>query len=246
MNYYDLFSDLKDGHLVLLDGIPGSGKTFLMEKISRDWACNKILKSKLVLFVKLRDLDGKDDIDLLDLLKVACNTFSHEDLIGLSSYIRKKNGRGIVFLFDGFDEYAPGGSDKNYISKLILNQVYSYSTVIVSSRLPATQRFRLDATKWIRVVGFSKREVHQYIYSYFGNDRSSADQLKQCIDHSRDLMSLCFLPLHCAMFVFLYSPKNEIPKTETEFYKRFTLCIIKNHLRNCSKPSCDDFIEIGG
>ena len=231
MEFSDLFQNFNHSTLVLFEGRPGSGKTTLMMKISCDWAKGLILKSKLVLLVQLRRFGGKSNVYLHDLLKVACSGLSSEDIRGLSSYIEGRFGEDVVFILDGFDEYAPGASDDNFISKVMLNHVCSRSIVIVSSRPAATQRFRQVATKWIEVVGFKKEQVLQYVNTYFKSNKLRAQQLRKHLEQHPDLMNLCYLPLHCAMLVFLYEDDDFLPRTETDFYKHFTLSTLFRTIR---------------
>lgn len=232
-----LFENLEHRSLVLIEGRPGSGKTTLMVKVSCDWARKKVLKlKKLVLFVRLRHLRKDSDIYLHDLLKVACTAFSNDEVQGISSYIEGRLGEDVVFVLDGFDEYAPGARNESFISKLVLKQVYSRSVVIVSSRPAATQRFRQKATKWIEVVGFMKEQVIEYVDTYFRTKNDLAKQLNEHLEKHPNLMNMCYLPLHCAMLVFLYEEEEFLPKTETEFYKHFTL----STLIRCVHKQCED------
>ena len=236
-----MFEKIDPASLILLEGRPGSGKTTLMVKVSCDWARGIILYSKLVILVRLRFLKKTGNIYLHDLLGVACSAFSSADIDGLSSYIEGRLGEDVVFVLDGFDEYAPGARDDNYISKLILKQVYSRSIVIVSSRPAATQRFRQHTTKWIEVIGFFKDQVLQYVTSYYENKakKERAQQLIQHLEQHPNLMNLCYLPLHCAMLVFMYEIEDTtLPETETEFYCDFTLSIlIRSICKKSESPS---------
>ena len=229
----DLFKNIGDRALLLFEGRPGSGKTSLMVKISCDWGRELILKSKLVLLVRLRNLSKAGEIYLNDLLRVACPAFTPDDVQGLSSFIEGRLGEGVVFLLDGFDEYAPGASNENYISKLILKMVYSQSIVILSSRPAAAQRFRHRTTLWVEVVGFMKEQVLQYINCYFEDNKEKSSSLIQHLKEHHNLMNLCYLPLHCAMLVYLYKKDAILPETETEFYRDFSLSLIfRDHVRD--------------
>ena len=229
----DLFQNIGNRALVLFEGRPGSGKTSLMVKISCDWGRELILKSKLVLLVRLRNLSKAGEIYLNDLLRVACPAFTPDDVQGLSSFIEGRLGEGVVFLLDGFDEYAPGASNENYISKLILKMVFSQSIVILSSRPAAAQRFRHRTTLWVEVVGFMKEQVLQYINCYFEDNKEKSSSLIQHLKEHHNLMNLCYLPLHCAMLVFLYKMDATLPETETEFYRDFSLSLIfRDHVRD--------------
>ena len=44
INYVELFDGLESGSKVLVEGRPGCGKTTLLNRISLDWATDKILK----------------------------------------------------------------------------------------------------------------------------------------------------------------------------------------------------------
>ena len=232
----DLFKNIGNRALVLFEGRPGSGKTSLMVKISCEWGRKKILKSKLVLLVRLRHLSKKEDIYLHDLLRVACPAFTPDDVQGLSSFIEGRLGEDVVFLLDGFDEYAPGASNENYVSKLILKMVYSQSIVILSSRPAAAQHFRHRTTLWVEVVGFMKEQVLQYIKCYFEDSEEKSSSLIQHLEKHHNLMNLCYLPLHCAMLVFLYKNDATLPETETEFYRDFTLSLlIRDHVKDTKR-----------
>ena len=230
-SYDNLFQNINNGSFVLFEGRPGSGKTTLMVRASCDWGRANIFKSKLVIFVRLRHLNKSRDVYLHNLLRVACPAFTPDDVQGLSSYIEGRLGEDVVFLLDGFDEYAPGASNENYISKLILKLMYTRSIIVLSSRPAATQRFRQNATLWIEVVGFMKEQVLQYINCYFERNKEKSSSLIKHLEEHENLMNLCYLPLHCAMLVFLYNIDAILPKTETEFYRDFTLSLLIRGIR---------------
>ena len=228
----ELFANMDHRELFLFEGRPGSGKTTLMLEISCDWARGQILQSKLVILVQLRRLSGKASVYIHDLIKCACSDLSDKDIQHLASYIERNCGEDVVFILDGFDEYVPGASEQNFISKLIMKEFFSRSVIVISSRPAATQHFRRNATKWIEVVGFLKKQVNQYIRSCF--DEEKAQQLIVHLERHPNLRNLCYLPLHCAMLVFLHKEDEDntpLPVTETEFYEHFTLSTLYRSLR---------------
>ena len=247
VNLKELIQKADSGSRILIEGRPGSGKTTYMMKVSCDWSREKILKSKLVIFVRLRHLPKTQYIYLHDLIQIASPAFLPDDIQGLSSYIEGRFGENVVFVLDGFDEYAPGASDDNYISRLILKQIYSQSIVILSSRPAATQRFRQNATLWVEVVGFMKEQVLQYINSYFENNKEKCTSLIKHLEQHQNLMNICYLPLHCAMLTYIYKVDGTLPKTETEFYRDFTLSLLSRVIYKQDKQknlsdinSCDE------
>ena len=232
IRYEDIFQTVDNISLVLFEGRPGSGKTTLLVRISCDWARGAFLNSKLVLLVRLRHLNKTENIGLCDILRVACpGFFTFDDVQCLSSYIERILGENVVFLLDGFDEYASGARNDNYISKLILKKVCPRSIVILSSRPAATQPFRKNASVYIEVVGFMKEQVLQYINCYFEDDKEKSSFLVKHLEKHQNLMNLCYLPLHCAMLVHLYKVDATLPETETEFYRDFTLSLLIRGIR---------------
>ena len=226
VNLKELIQNVDSGSRVLIEGRPGSGKTTCMMKVSCDWSKGKILHSKLVIFVRLRHLPKTQDVYLHDLIQIASPGFLRDDIQGLSSYIEGRFGEDVVFILDGFDEYAPGASKNNYISRLILKQIHSRSIVILSSRPAATQRFRQNATLWVEVVGFMKKQVFQYINSYFESNKEKSTSLIKHLEQHQNLLNVCYLPLHCAMLTYIYKVDGTLPNTETEFYRDFTLSLL--------------------
>lgn len=106
-SYSTMFNDIEAERFILFEGRPGSGKTTLMNKISRDWACREILTSYLLLYVPLRRLNTKGDRNIRMILQVAYPGLSESDLEQLAVYIEQNQGENVIFAFDGLDEYAP-------------------------------------------------------------------------------------------------------------------------------------------
>ena len=78
-----------------------------MSKISRDWACRDILTSYLVLLVPLRMLNNKTNRNIETIILTACPSLPIPDVEQLADHIEKTQGEGVVFAFDGLDEYDP-------------------------------------------------------------------------------------------------------------------------------------------
>jgi hypothetical protein len=224
--YQQIFDSLTKLKFVLFQGRPGSGKTTLMTKISQDWANNLFLESTLLFLIPLRRLNTFGERTLATLIHVACPPFKPDEITSLERAIQKMDGKNVIFIFDGFDEYSPISCD------IVLNLMNNYRSflrdalIVVSSRPAACQEFRRYANKEIEVVGFLKEHIIHYIQSYYYNDRQKAEDLLRHLELHPNLMNMCYLPLHCAMLVFLYDGTAILPLTETEFYKHFTISML--------------------
>ena len=233
---------------ILFEGRPGSGKTTLMNKIRRDWATGVKLTPYLVIFVHLRRLNPESDRSLATLLKVACSNLSQEDIRELVSLLEKREGDGVVFAFDGLDEYMKQKADKDDdVYKILRHESFKKAVKIVSSRPAASSDFRQCAKygRRVEVMGFLKAQVIEYIKYYFKDDQEKADKLVSHVEEHPHLRNMCYLPLHCAMLSYLYEEDSILPATQTEFYKEFTLstlvrCIFKREGKVPNKLSSFD------
>ena len=243
-----MFGDIEHCRFVLLEGRPGSGKTTLMNKISCDWAKGEILSSKLLVFVPLRRLNIERDNSLFTILRVSCpnQSVSMDDIEYLVSDINQKQGEGVVFAFDGLDEYVPrfyekkvpNTSKKGYevimvddVFETLKGQRLIKASIIVTSRPAACKEFRQHARKRLEVVGFLKPQIIQFVHHYFDDDKHRAQQLTTHLEQHPNLMNMAYLPLHCAMLAFLFEEDTFLPETETEFYKYFTLSTLLRSIR---------------
>ena len=232
ITYQQIFDSLAQLRFVLFQGRPGSGKTTLMTKISRDWANGVFMESKLLFLVPLRRLNTFSKRTLATLIQVACPPFEQDEIKSLEGAIKAIKGRNVVFIFDGFDEYSP---DSN--SDIVLNLMDTWRNflrdafVVVSSRPAACQDFRQYADKQIEVVGFLKEHIVKYIQSYYQDNEGKAQELLTHLEQHPNVMNMCYLPLHCAMLVFLYDGNAVLPKTESEFYKHFTISTLLRSVR---------------
>ena len=232
--YCTIFDDIEAVRFILFEGVRGSGKTTLMNKISRDWACRDILASYLLLLVPLRRLNNKEDRNIRTILEVTYPGFPESDLEQLALFIEQNQGQGVVFAFDGLDEYVPLFMTKQTIDnifQIMYGKSFTKALVIVTSRPSACAEFREYAKKQIEVLGFLKAQITDYIQHYFDKDEHKAKQLILHLEQHPNLMNMAYLPLHCAMLAFLYEEDTLLPETETEFYKFFTVSTLLRDIR---------------
>ena len=257
VTYESVIEEVKDGDRILFDGRPGCGKTTTMHKISQDWACDKTTisinkecqKSKkngifprtLLFLVHLRKFGSKSDIELSDILRATSRVFSMDEINAMCKVIENSNGKGVVFIFDGLDEYRPQEKKENLIYDLIRGNYLPLSVVIVASRPAASHKFRKYMKKHIEILGFLKEQIYDYIDCYYHGKTEQAEGLKTYLVQHPNVLHMCYLPIHVTMITFLYEKmRTNLPQTETEIYHRFTLYTLMRFLGKQNDPEDSD------
>ena len=214
------------GALILVEGRPGSGKTTLMHKVTRDWALkgNILVNAEIVVLVPIRLFGTNNrEISLSDIFKLYIETDSKRSR--LLEVIEDNMGEGVCFIIDGLDEYEYHNDYDTVILKLITKRLLPLSMIIVASRPVGTALVRDEApvTKRIEVLGFKNNQILEYVISYYKEDLNMASKLMSYLKAHINVYRMCYLPVHAAMICFLYSKLGEnIPLTETKIYESFT------------------------
>ena len=166
INYVDVFREHSEGALLLVEGRPGSGKTTLVHKVSRDWAIKGqvLQEARMVFLVTLRlvNVSGKDK-SLGDLLGIFYGGELRETV---EQKLIASGGSGACFILDGLDEYPISEKKNSIIHDLIFNKTLPLSMVIVASRPVATRDLKQICISRIEVVGFTKKQINSYIETY--------------------------------------------------------------------------------
>ncbi len=222
IEYREAFRDIMYGDRVLVVGRPGSGKTTLVHKLSKDWAHGSVLeKYKALFLVYLRGFHNDPKIMLMDLVK--CYLIKQKDIDRICEYIEENEGLGVCFILDGLDEYQPESEEHNFIFQLIKRDVLPCATVIVASRPAAVAMYNKVAKRQVEVLGFFKQQIEEYIESYEFNSGLQKSNLKSYLSHYPNIHHMCYLPIQSAMICFLFDECGDaLPITETGLYAEFT------------------------
>ena len=235
IEYLEVFGKYESGALVLIEGRPGSGKTTLMHKVTRDWAVKKdvLVGAKLVFLIPLRLFSSlSNDIDLSDIVQYYIASDKKRKKV--MTHMETFSGEGVCFLVDGLDEYQLRDDRNTTIYKLLRKRLLPNSMVIVASRPIGSAKLRMNSrvTKRVEVLGFSKTDVFSYIGNYMFEDVGLTSKLEKYLNDHNKVLHMCYLPVHTAMICYLYSQLgDDIPQTETKMYENFTLHTIVRKLR---------------
>ena len=249
IEYKDAFKKYESGATVLVLGRPGSGKTTLTHKLSRDWAKGEVLKeAEYVFLIGLRLINfKKKDSSLVDILRPYY--FDRYDLEKIKEDFKRENGKGVCFIFDGFDEYHPQDKEESVVYAL-LNKSYLPDAMIIVSSRPAAASANLKEMSFaqkIEVFGFTRDIINEYIDSFPFSYCSSTDDdgsgiethrtnLKSFLKSHPSMLDMCYLPVNTAIICFLYdNGSDNMPQTQTQIYESFTRLIVLRQLATKDK-----------
>ena len=244
IEYLEVFGKYESGALVLIEGRPGSGKTTLIHKVTRDWAVKKdvLVGAKFVVLIPLRMFCSlSNDIELSDIVRYYIASDKKREMV--MTHMEKFSGEGVCFVVDGLDEYQLRDDKNTTIYKLLRKILLPNSMVIVASRPIGSAKLRRNSrvTKRVEVLAFSKADVYSYIGNYMFEDVGLTSKLETYLNVHNKVLHMCYLPVHTAMICYLYSQLgDDIPQTETKIYENFTLLTIVRKLRRE-----DDDMRIG-
>ena len=236
--------DSEKPYIVLIEGRPGVGKSTLITKVSIDWANKEVLQDvEIFVLVRLRRFLGKDKLTLEDLFGIYSSQASI--ISPLIKDVSETGGKGVCFAFDGLDEYKAVFKRDNLIHELIDGKQLPNASIYMLSRPAGSHRLRNSArlTHNIEIIGFLEKEIRNYIIDYYEAEPAKAHTLWKYLEDHRNIIRMCYIPLHLAMIVFLYDlGRAYLPDTETDLYDKFVLHTLYRAIqRELDVDDGDDF-----
>ena len=228
-----LKSTLHGSEIILMEGAPGSDKSTLTVHICQRWGKGEIfLQFTAVILVQLRDPAVQRAQTIADLLPVE-NVAVAQDL---ATELIATNGRGILWILDGWDELPPYLQQNSIFSNLLQHsmdceeRLLHECSIIITSRSISSGDLHPVVTSRIEVLGFTPEEQRQYFIECLKGDTNALKALLEKIQENTMVQNICYLPLNAAFVVHTFKYKSQsIPNTEYEIYLSVILSCIQRH-----------------
>ena len=237
-------------YTLLIEGAPGIGKTILSKEIVFQWAKGKLLKKeKLVCLIYLRD----PKVKTLDNFESFINYISYSQISKeIEQFVCKKSGKGVCFIFDGYDEYPEELRNSSFLSKLINHKLLELQlcNIVITSRPSASACLHNIVDLRVEILGFTKEHRKSYIMHALKDNPNAIQDLLEYLESSYSVDAYCHIPLSMAILVFLFKEleydKNQLPTTQTEInYKFICITIRRFIIRSQQQPlSISKFTEV--
>ena len=234
-----LFSTLKSGNKniptrLLIEGAPGIGKTILSKEIAFEWATEKLLNDKELLFlIILRDPHVQKITMLQQFVSYAIKTSDIKMVTSVVQYLEETSGKHCTIVFDGYDELSEENRNDSFVAKIIKHKVLKLCSVVITSRHSASSSLHGDVDCRVEILGFTKEKRDEYINQCLKDNSKKIKVIQEYLMVNPFIDGLCYILLNMAILIYLVleSDASNLPKNQTEINDQFTFATISRYLR---------------
>ena len=231
-------SSKKPVRFILVEGPPGIGKSTFAWEFCRRWNDIESLKDyHTVVLLKLRERWILNATSLSDLFRYP----SHPDFSNsIADEILESQGKGLLFVLDGFDEVSHNFHENSVIRSILCRQLLPECTIILTTRPVASCKLisicQPQVDKHIEIVGFTETERVRYITEVFSKEPELQENFLKYMFLVPHIKSMMYIPLNCAIIAQVYYESQSshhltIPRTRTQLYNALAHSLLVRHIK---------------
>ena len=222
----------------LIEGVPGSGKSTLVQRMCHDWSAGRFAQDyKVVVQVTLRSLPKDQKLSLEDLIFMSVG--DADEVQQVTDSITAHQGEEVLFVFDGFDELSEEMRESSLVCDIINGRILPQSSFVVTTRPISAENLYHCVDRRVEISGFGEEEVEEYITKYFASSNPSAGrQLLSTLSLRPHIKRLCYVPLLLLMICYIVSlggDSAELPRTLHELFELLIILTVNHNLKRAGR-----------
>ena len=223
---------------VLIEGVAGSGKSTLTQRISQDWSdCHFAQDYEVVVQVALRSLRKDQTLSLEDLIFTSVRDADIVQEVAAS--ITARRGQEVLFIFDGFDEMSEEMRENSLVRDIIKGCILPQSSFVVTTRPISAESLYHCVDRRVEISGFGEEEVKKYITEYFSSSNPSAgEKLLSTLYLRPHIQRLCYVPLFLLAICYIVSlggDSAELPRTLHQLFEYLIILTLNHNLERADR-----------
>ena len=219
--------------VVLVEGLAGSGKTTLCWYACKEWAAGRLFTNiRLLIHVSCSDTEVQSATKLADLIPHP----SKDRREAVARAIADVRGKGVCFLFDGCDEspqlFARGSFLSCFMKGTGKRSMLPSASILLASRPSPEIFFYLLGCITAKVIVKGFKSLDEFIVASVPAASKRA-RLFDALELKPELYSLCCVPLHAVILIFLFDILQEdLPTTRTGLFHPLVRNFLLRHIKS--------------